>query len=827
MKLSRRLLTTAFAILFLLTPLTAQTKGPLVDKVLFNAKSQEDLGLMDVATGKSDLWNYGTAGAVLDRLPADVKAKLEVYSVAGASAMGLMLNPFPNRAPYLSDAATDASGKVQFNPFAVQKIRFALNDLINRQTVVEEVLGGFGVPQYTPVTPTLPNSSRFDAVAAKLGLTATGNEARALADIQSALTEASALPELKGRLTKGNPWWTFDGQPVTLHFVIRADDPNARLPLGRYVADQLEKAGLKVERLEFDRTKASATVNKTDPRALQWSLYTEGLGSNETKAYWEMTMSYMYAPWASVMPGNNNPGWWNYQNAEIDRLTQTVVNGQIKNADEYWANLLAATNLGVKESVRVLVAAKTSSLVAAKDRFGARMAYGVGDGLDKWSLYTADVKPETSGADSGKKVLRMTGFSARGALFMNAWDPVGTQGFGDTYSGAIIKPVSDLELETNPATGIPMAVRATWANLKSPALPMSVPAAATTWDQAAGKWLPVAAKVTANSSATFTFRFGSWHHGRAVDQNDYRYALAFPYGITDPGYVSGVKARLDRNKGFVFEKDGSITVYSDARFPVDQAQLAALMVPTLQVGAVNSGAVLPWEILEAVKAVTEKSASGTVWSFATNGTSTEVDLLNPKLVADLKVQLKAYETAKYVPASLVGFVTPEQAVRDYQLTRAWLEEHGHGYISNGGFVLDQYEAANNTGVLTAFRDRSYPFESGSWVKALQTAYTRVDSISVADPTKGQSVKVTVAVSQVAYPSNTATPASSPQVTVSLMVGDKAVTVAAKATKVGTYEADLSAKVVDALASGAYVVVVESSLGKGDAPGVGSSLLLKF
>lgn len=827
MKSFSTILTVLSLVLALSGTVAAQTKGPLVDKVLFNAQSQEDLGLMDVAAGKSDLWNYGTPGAVFNRLPDDVKSKLDVYAVSGASYLGLIVNPFPNKAPYLTDPTTDVSGKTQFNPFALQKVRYALNWLINRQKVVDEILGGVGLAQFTPVVPGLPNSSRFDAIAVKLGMTAVGNEAAAVADITGALSAAAALPELKGRLAKGSPFWSFDGQPVTVRFVIRADDPNARVPLGRYIADQIEKAGIKVERLDYDRTKASATVNRTDPRSYQWNLYTEGLGSNETKAFWEMTMSYMYAPWASIMPGGNNKAYWNYENADLDTLTQSVVNGDVKNANEYWTNLLAATSLGMRESVRILVAAKTSYLAAAKDRFRSRMAYGLGDGLDKWSLYTADVKPETSGADASKKVLKMTGFSSRGALFMNAWDPVGIQGFGDTYSGNVIKPVSDLELETNPATGILMPVRATWADLKTGNAKFAVAPTAVTWNQATQKWEPVADS-TALSRATFTFRFGSWHHGRSVDQNDYRYAIAFPAAIVDPAYASAVKSRLERAKGYLFNKNGSITVWSDARFPIDQAQLAGMMVPSLQVGAVNSGAVVPWEILEGLRALTtEPSASGTAWSFNTDGHTVEVDLLNPKLISDLKAKLGEFVRAKRVPAALIGFVTPAQAVKDYQLTLTWLDNHGHGYISNGAFFLDQYDPANNTGVLAAFRDTRYPFEAGYWTKALKTEFTRVDSIKVDDPQPGHDLKVTVSVSQVGYPSNLASPASQAKVTVSAMIGDKTTPVVAALTSPGVYTATLPAKTIDALASGAYTVVAESTLERGDSPGVASTLLMKF
>jgi len=845
----------AFGLGALAAPAAAQAvKGPIVDKVLFNARSQEDLGLMDLAAGKSDLWTYGTAGNVWKLLPADVKAKLEPYTVSGASYVGLILNPFPDRAPYLSDPALDATGKAQFNPLGIRKVRFALNWLINRQKVVADVFDGAGVPMFTPVVPGLPNASRFNLLASRLGMTEQGDEKKALADIDAAMTEASALPELQGRLVKASPYWTFDGSPVTLRFVIRADDPNARVPIGRYVADRLEKAGFKVERLEYDRSKAGGLVNRSDPASLQWSLYTEGLGSNETKAYWEMTIAYDYAPWLSIMPGGNNKTFWNYSNAELDRLTQAVVSGNISGSKEYWDDILAATDLGMRESVRIMVAGKTSYLAAAKDRFKARVAYGIGNGLDKWSAYTADVNPEASGPDKGKKVLRMTGFSSRGALFMNAWDPVGPQGFGDTYSGMIVKQLSDLELEANPSTGVPMAVRATWTGLASSSNASPVPASALLWNPASRKWesglswgkdasgafAPLAgAPITARSTATFAFRYGAWHHGRPVDQNDYRYALAFPYELSykggaeprafDAAYASGVNPRLARAKGYTFNKDGSISVWSDAYAPVDPALLASQMVPSLQVAAVAySGAVLPWEILEGLRSlVVDGGASGTAWSFNTDANSTEVDLLNPKLVTDLKARLNDFILAKKVPASLAGFVPAEEALKDYRLALAWLEARGHAYISNGGFTLQTYDAKANSGVLAAFRDKAYPFEAGYWVKALKADYAKVGAVTVAEPRKGQDLKVSVAVSLVSYPEVVGAPTDKAAVTVSLMAGDKATIVKAKTTKAGTYEALIPAALVDALPLGAYTLVAEASLGAGDSPGFGSTVLLKF
>ena len=133
------------------------------------------------------------------------------------------------------------------------------------------------------------------------------------------------------------------------------------------------------------------------------------------------------------MPGGDNPEFWNYDNFEIDDLSKKAQNGQYVTADEYWNYALKATELGLADAVRIYLCYSQSYQVANKARFNARMAYGLGDGLNDWSQRTADVKPEKN----GQKILRMTQYSAKGSLFMSTWDPIGPDGFNDAYSLAI------------------------------------------------------------------------------------------------------------------------------------------------------------------------------------------------------------------------------------------------------------------------------------------------------------------------------------------------------------------------------------------------------
>jgi len=208
---------------------------------------------------------------------------------------------------------------------------------------------------------------------------------------------AAALPDNKGKLVKGDKWWTYNGEPVSVKFVIRVDDPTLRLKEGRYIADQIEKAGIKVERAELDRTAARELWGKSDPKDYLWSLYTEGWLGGQTYAFWESSISQFYAPWLANMPGYGVGEFWNYQNDELDKLTSDPYNGRVIDEKEYYDKLTKATEIGLQEAVRVFVAAQTTYLAGNKARFNNRMVYGIGEGLDKWSLYTSDVKPRLPG----------------------------------------------------------------------------------------------------------------------------------------------------------------------------------------------------------------------------------------------------------------------------------------------------------------------------------------------------------------------------------------------------------------------------------------------
>ena len=70
---------------------------------------------------------------------------------------------------------------------------------------------------------------------------------------------------------------------MSIKFVIRVDDPSGRLPAGNSIADLIEKTGIKVEKLLYDRNKSTQVVYLTDPEDYEWKILTEAWGMGATR----------------------------------------------------------------------------------------------------------------------------------------------------------------------------------------------------------------------------------------------------------------------------------------------------------------------------------------------------------------------------------------------------------------------------------------------------------------------------------------------------------------------------------------------------------------
>lgn len=227
--------------------------------------------ILSVAKGEYDLYwftrPYSTLSSVVQEYGKNINLIKAIFTwwsinlnLAGDSTTGLV----------------ETSNGTRFNPFALREVRFAMNWLINRQYIVSQILQGSGAPIYGPNPTGQVNAhENYVTVAKAMGITSQGDENYAIKMIDEAMTRASSeLSDLGHTLEKRDGVWYFDGQPVTVKIIARVEDE--RLDEGKYLAQILQKAGFKVDLLQWQRSQASRMVYSSDPKELQWHVYTEG-----------------------------------------------------------------------------------------------------------------------------------------------------------------------------------------------------------------------------------------------------------------------------------------------------------------------------------------------------------------------------------------------------------------------------------------------------------------------------------------------------------------------------------------------------------------------
>lgn len=276
-------------------------KNTYFDSVKFIQYLDENTALEEVRNGNLDTYYFTISP---DRLENNHAEKgLQVFDSTGGY-YSILLNP--------------AKAK-EYNPFSNRDIRFALNYLVDRKLIVNELMGGYGSPSISYYGSTDPE---YLTVIEQLEtFDFRYNPTLAEKIISEKLKEEGAR--------KTNSKWTMDGKPIEITIFIRSDDP-VRKSIGEILSGELEKIGFTVKKEFGDLNKAFVVVYGSNPSDLKWSLYTEGWNRSAFVKYDSTGLGHMYSPWFSNMPGFNDPSYWNYQNEKLDELTQKIYTGIFK-----------------------------------------------------------------------------------------------------------------------------------------------------------------------------------------------------------------------------------------------------------------------------------------------------------------------------------------------------------------------------------------------------------------------------------------------------------------------------------------------------------------
>jgi peptide/nickel transport system substrate-binding protein len=696
--------------------------GTYFDSIKFIQYIDGNVALEEIRSGNLDTYFFRVpleqASSVYD------DPKLMVYEKSGGS-FGFLLNPAPS------------NSSKSLNPFQFREIRFAMNYLINRNFVVGEILRGYGKVQIDPFGVSSPEFESILPVVKSFGFEHNPNLADSV--INEVLTSAGAN-KAKGK-------WYFQGGPITIKLLIRSDDI-ARKSMGELLSFELEKLGFTVYREYGDLNKANSVIYGSDPQQFQWNIYTEAFGGTSAFVrYNPVVPSQMYAPYFGRMPGWQNPSFWNYENETINRITQRIEFSNFTTLEEREILLNQAVKMGIQESVRIYVAQTIDPYVAVSSIKGLINDFGAGI-PSRISLINAHSVANNNTLKVGVK-----------QIYQGAWN--GVAGCSDIYCTYVLSLISDPATFRNPYLGEVIPVRTVWTNISTagPLNKLAVDPGALVWNASNQKWVNIGSNESSTSAVSFQLMYSNWHNGEPMTKADLLYSMYFPveWGTitgsndttSDPEYTAQAQVVLPLLKGVKFLNDNHLISFVDF-WHFDDKEIADF-------ASVWSSS--PWEIMAAAERLVEDGKFAFSRSEATVRNVDWLSLIIPSHADAIAQELEMMKSEGFIPNSLKGIVTKQQAIHRYDATIQWIIQHRHAVIGNGPFILDYYDPTARVIKLLSYNDETYPLKKGFW-----SHYERpeIASIEEVDPKSipriihlGEPLKIEVKISINGSPTNNA------------------------------------------------------------------------
>ena len=667
--------------------------GGYADQIKFIKFSNENVAYQQVSNGQLDAYFFQIPLQLVEI--AKKNPNLKVYEKEGLS-YGLLINPY--------------NSSNSFNPFSIKEVRFALNFLIDRNFIVNNILKGFGEPIVEPYGSTSPEYQNVLPIIDPLKIRYDAKFAQNI--INDAMSKVGVTLDSNGK-------YTIEGKPVTVKILIRNDDL-LRKSFGDYVAAELDNIGFTVNKEYGDLTKANRIVYGSDPANLEWNLYTESLISNSFLRYNPGTVTQMYAPWFGSMPGSQNPVFWQYTNSTIDNLTQKLIFNNFTSESERNELLQEAEAVGIEEAVRLFFARSYDPYISSSHISGLINDYSAGI-ANKLSLLNAMKNNENNSTLNIGMI----------QIYQGAWNNV--KGCSDFYCRIIYSLIADSPTFSNPYSGDPEPLRNKWNNVISNGYNDTIPVSEKSirWNPLNQSWeTNMGLNNTALTKVTITPLYSKWHNGVPIDKYDMLYSYYFPYEWStdtkdddltfDAEYASLVFPTLSLIKGIEFHENGTLDTYVDL-WHYDKKQIPPY--GTLWPSE-------PWEIT----AATERLVTDNKLSYSKSDANIKgIDQLSLNLPIQselISAELTKMINEKYIPNSLKGIVPLDYVLDRYNASIQWINKHHHAVIGNGPYYLDEFNPSGGVVTLKAFRDDTYPIKTGQYSKFTSPPELRVQKIDV-------------------------------------------------------------------------------------------------
>jgi peptide/nickel transport system substrate-binding protein len=525
-----------------------------------------------------------------------------------------------------------------------------------------------------------------------------------------------------GAVLNADGKWSFNDTLLTLIFLIRNDSDRTRIPIGDYVANQLEAVGFAVDRQYKRSREASPLWIGSNPHDCLWHVYTAAWSSTVIDRDEGDMFQQMYLP-SSVQ------GMGVFIENVVDPAFQEVgdklATGDYTTLEERRAMMVQAMPLSLEDSVQVwLIDGKNYTPYVTNMIVTADLAAGV-EGAQIYP-YTVRFAGEEGGSLNWGEP----------DLFAEPWNPVAgsnwafdqaairaTSGAGvmyDPFTG-LTWPLRIERAEVTVQTGLPVSKTHDWVSLEF-ADAIAVPADAwVDWDATSQTFIPAGEGKTSKIKSVVYYPADLWttvkyHDGSLISMGDFLMAMIIPFdrakpesAIYDEQAVPNFESFMSYFKGFkIVSTDPLVVEYYHDFLTTD----AELLVVTLYPGYTFAEA--GWPIM-AVANLAE--AAGEIAYSDVKAEAKEIEQTSfiggPTLVnrATFLEQARAESYVPYAP-TIGQYLTADEAAARYANLKAWYAAHGNFWVGTGPYYLDKVYMVEKSLVLKTFSD--YPDYSDRW-----------------------------------------------------------------------------------------------------------------
>jgi peptide/nickel transport system substrate-binding protein len=688
-------------------PEPVERTGGWFDTVIFLEEPDSDAAVTRLEVGDIDVFAYNISEPDIAQRVFD--SEILVYETSYGNYNDLTFMPSTN--PEFNDG--------RLNPFYSDKIREAMNWLVDRDYIAQEITGGLARPRFVPINYASKDSALLADTIAAIALKYAHNPDRAVEVITAEMEALGA--------TMADGQWTYNGEPVVLTGLIRVEDE--RLEIGDYVSNLLEDIGFTVERDYKTSAEASPCWLRGDPDEGCAHFYTGGWVSTAISRDAGGNFSFFYTP-----DGLPFPPWQAYTPSDEFYEIATRLNNNDFTTMEERAELMArALELGAEDSQRIWlkddvgVAPHAPEISLASDLSGS--IYG------SW-LWSQTMRRE--GEVGGSVTIAMPSIMTEpwNAIAGTNWvyDMMPIRGIQDNavvpdpFTG-LTQPNRLTKAEVQVVEGLPVDIALDWVTLEFVPEIVVPDDAWSDWDAENQVFITAADRFTetATTQSKVTMYYEddlfdkiSWHDGSPLTIGDFvmfmilafdRAKEASPY--YDESAVPAFQTFMDAFKGWKVVSTEPLTIeyYTDA-FGLD-AENNVSNFRAAYPSAYNQGQASWHNLVPGMRADAAAEAAFSADKAEVNEVEWMSYIAGPSLEI-LKAQLDAAQEEGFLPyePTMGQFVSAEEVEARYANLQEWYRRYGHFYIGTGPYFLQRAFPVEGTLILQHYD--AYPDPATKW-----------------------------------------------------------------------------------------------------------------